>query len=346
MVTQRGFPSKHSWGWGIVTCLEQHGKALWWVHSAYALLLGIGLMWLGSRNFIFLRLAVFYIFFIWVSSLILPSILQHPRLPSRGRARFRLMVNYFQRNFYQQVLFFVLPIYFASATIRSGNILFVVILAVSAVLSTLDVVYDEYLSRKWANFAIFLAFNLFALINVLLPVSWGISNTSSLRISAGLAFLSFGTIYLRWRCMAHRSTWQVIGGSGIVLLLIIELGRPYIPPVPLRLAKAEFGTSIDAQALAVGGPIVTLPGSWNTKVYALTPIRAPLGLKERVRHEWSLDGELVFTSPFYTISGGRQQGYRLWTSYLAKDLFRGRRLSLDVKTEGGQLIGRAVLRVD
>jgi hypothetical protein len=137
MGTQRGFPSKYSWG--IVTCLEQHGKAQWWVHSAYALLLGIGLMWLGSRNFIFLRLAVFYIFFIWASSLILPSILHYPRLPSRWRERFRLMVNYFQRNFYQQVLFFVLPIYFASATIRSGNILSVVILAVSAVLSTPDV---------------------------------------------------------------------------------------------------------------------------------------------------------------------------------------------------------------
>jgi hypothetical protein len=256
------------------------------------------------------------------------------------------MVNYFQRNFYQQVLFFVLPVYFASATIRSGNILFVMILAVSAVLSTLDVVYDEYLSRKWANFAIFFAFNLFALINLLLPVSWGISNTSALRISAGLAFLSFGTIYLRWSRMAHQLTWRVFGGSGIVLLLIIELGRPYIPPAPLRLVKVEFGTSLDAHALVVADPIGSLPQSWNRKVYALTPIRAPLGLKERVRHEWSLDRELVFASPFYTINGGRQPGYRLWTSYLAKGLSRGQSLRLDVKTEGGQLIGRAILPVN
>jgi hypothetical protein len=30
--------------------LERHEKMLWWAHSGYALLLGMVVMWLGSKN--------------------------------------------------------------------------------------------------------------------------------------------------------------------------------------------------------------------------------------------------------------------------------------------------------
>src|SRR5262245_33963832 len=122
--------------------LRDHENKLWWIHSAYALLLGIAVMWLGARNHNYLRIAIFHIAFIWVSSLCLPRLISHPRVSEQWAARFRLLINYFNKNFYQQVLFFILPIYFASATLPSPNIVFVVLLGVSAVISTLDIVYD------------------------------------------------------------------------------------------------------------------------------------------------------------------------------------------------------------
>ena len=60
----------------------------------------------------------------------------------------RTSVYIFNKNFYQQVLFFVLPIYYASATLSSRNFLFVLLLVASALLSTLDIVYDRHLSVR------------------------------------------------------------------------------------------------------------------------------------------------------------------------------------------------------
>ena len=128
--------------------LHLHQEKLWWLYSLYSLLLGIGIMWLGKRNFYFLRLVVFHISFIWLSSLFLPKVLNHPRLPARWAPRLRLLVNFFNKNLYQQMLFFVLPIYHASATLGSRNLIFVFLVALSALLSTIDVVYDRHLSVK------------------------------------------------------------------------------------------------------------------------------------------------------------------------------------------------------
>jgi len=60
--------------------LNRHQDKLWWFHSSYSLLLGVGVMWLGTKNFAYLRLAVFHIAFIWLSSLALP-------LLARARAK-------------------------------------------------------------------------------------------------------------------------------------------------------------------------------------------------------------------------------------------------------------------
>jgi len=128
--------------------LQRHKGKLWWLHSIYALLFGVGIMWLGTRNYNFLRVTVFHVGFIWLSSLYLPRLLNQPWVSALWAERLRLLVNYFNKNLYQQVLFFILPIYYGSATLSSGNFMFVVLLAISALLSTLDLVYDRHLSVR------------------------------------------------------------------------------------------------------------------------------------------------------------------------------------------------------
>ena len=220
---------------------QRHKDKLWWLHSAYALLLGVGIMWLGARNYNFLRVTVFHVGFIWLSSLYLPRLLNRPWLSARWAERLRLLVNYFNKNLYQQVLFFILPIYFGSATLSSGNVLFVVLLAISALLSTLDVVYDRHLSVRRGLTALFFAFNLFALLNVMLPVLWSIGNNWATRVSALLAALGFATIL---RPFAQLQRWQrAFAGSSVVLLVaLVEFARPFIPPAPLRLVGGQFGS--------------------------------------------------------------------------------------------------------
>ncbi|MDH3445717.1 MAG: DUF5924 family protein, partial [Deltaproteobacteria bacterium] len=180
--------------YGFVRWFQRHQEKLWWAHSLYAFLLGIGIMWLGAREFTYLRVAVIHVCAIWLISLFLPKLISHPRLPPRWAPRVRLLANYFSKNLYQQVLFFVLPIYYASATLSSGNFIFVALVGLSATLSTLDVIYDRYVSMLRSLTALFFAFNLFVLINVMLPVSWSLSNTLTTRISAlaaSLVLMSF-----------------------------------------------------------------------------------------------------------------------------------------------------------
>ena len=327
----------------LVRWFRRHKEKFWWLHSLYALILGIGMMWLGARKFAYLRIAVFHISFIWLSSLFLPRLLDHPRLPARWAPRVRLLINFFNKNFYQQMLFFVLPIYYASATLGSRNIVFVLLVGLSALLSTVDVVYDRHLSVKRSWTAVFFAFNLFALINVMLPVLWSVSNTSTTRISAALALIGFLPLYSPPAVSRSRRI-----GFGVLiaflLVTLVEFGRSLIPPVPLRLAKVEFGSGFQEESLEVEPALIRLDPGGPLRLYALTAIRAPLGLKERVQHRWYQDGKLIWVSPFYNMTGGREEGFRLWTAYTLNRISAGTELRLDLETEGGQLIGRTGLK--
>ncbi len=327
----------------LVRWFRRHREKLWWLHSLYALILGIAVMWLGTQKFAYLRVTVFHISFIWLSSLFLPKVLRHPRLSARWAARVRLCINYFNKNFYQQMLFFVLPIYYASATLFSRNIVFVLLVGLSAVLSTLDIVYDRHLSVSRTLSALFFAFNLFALVNVMLPVLWSVSNTWTTRISAVIAAFAFLTLF---HPLAESKRWRLALGGLVTILLIVvvELGRAFIPPVPLSLANAAFGTSFQPDALRLESTVTELASGQPVRLYALTAIKAPLGLKEGVQHRWYRNGKLIWASPFYDVTGGREEGFRLWTVASFGPSAPGTELRLDVETEGEQLIGRAFLR--
>ena len=126
----------------------------------------------------------------------------------------------------------------------------------------------------------------------------------------------------------------------LALLGIVELCRVYVPPAPLRLMWSEFGPDFDRQSMRVANAIDQLNPADRVRLCGLTAIRAPLGLKERVRHRWYLDGQLIFTSAAFEITGGRDDGFRLWTICNLENVRPGSRLQIDAETESGQLIGR------
>ena len=326
----------------LIEWARAHTDQVWWLHSAYALLLGVGFMWLGSRNFTYLRVAVFHISFIWLTSLLLPRLLIHPLVRSRWAPRIKLIINFFNKNLYQQMLFFVLPIYYASATPGSVNFAFVILVGLSAILSTLDIVYDRHVSVKRGLTAAFFAFNFFALINVMLPILWSVSNTATTRISALLAFLGFLTLRYPSSPSSLRRA-AIVSATGFAILGAVEIGRPMIPPVPLRLASVAFGRDFDREAMQVLSPVTALSTGDSLPLYGLTAVKAPLGLREKLRHRWYQDGKLICASPFYNIVGGREEGFRLWTSCTFNAIRRDTELRLDLETEGGQFIGRARL---
>lgn len=328
----------------MLAFLERHDRLLWGLHSLWALALGIAVMWAGARNYAWLRVTIFYIAFLWVTSLFVPALVDRPGTGTKWRGRLRLVINYFSKNFYQQLLFFLLPIYYASASGWSANLLFVALLAASALISTLDIFFDQLLSVRRGLTAVFFAFNLFACINVMLPVLWSISNRVALPVSAALAVIGFATIRYRVEDLARFEVRLQVGLAGIALILLVALGRPIIPPAPLRVLTTEFGTGIDRRAFVVTGLVEALSAGWSGRVYAVTAIYAPLGLRDRVGHRWYQDGRLVYASSFYALEGGRREGFRLWTSASVTTVRPGTRVRVDVRTEAGQLVGRAEVR--
>ncbi len=325
----------------------KHKDKFIWMHSIYALFFGIGVMWLGSQDFKYIRIAIWEITFIWLSSLAIPLILSHPKIPLKWKQRIRLSINYFNRNFYQQLLFFVLPIYYMSATAGSKNIFFIVLIAISAIFSTMDIVYDRYISVRGTIMSLFFAFNLFAGINAMLPILWGVRTIHAVRISAIIAFLGFVTFCFQLTHIKTTKKWLLTMAAGLVIFMVAELGRSFIPPAPLRVDAIDFGTSMVKNQLKIYPTINSLPvAKKKQRIYILSAIKANITLKERVRHLWYLNGEKLFTSRLFHVIGRAGNGFRVWTAYSLPPLKQDSLLMVEVQTEGGQLVGRRVLKAE
>ena len=177
----------------------------------------------------------------------------------------------------------------------------------------------------------------------MLPVLWSLSNTLTTRISAALALIGFLTLYPPpSQSISRRVGFGVL--IAVLLVGLVELGRSFIPPAPLRLVSAEFGSGFQQESLQIEPAVTRLDPDASLRLYGLTAIRAPLGLKEKVQHRWYENGKLIFASPLYNMIGGREEGFRLWTAWTFDRIAPGTELRLDLETEGGQLIGRAGLK--
>lgn len=321
----------------------KHKDKFWWFHSIYALFFGIGVMWLGNRNFQFISLAILQIIFIWLSSLGVPFILQYWKLDFKWKHRIRLLFNYFNRNLYQQILFFVIPVYYRSTTLDSPNVIFILLVVVSAILSTMDIVYDRFISVKGTILSLFFAFNTFICINVMLPFLWQVKNSHAVRISAVCAFLGYSTFCLRLAPVNRSKKILMIVGAAVLIFLVSEVGRSFIPPAPMRLDQAQVGTGISKESKQLSGLLDYLPAK-KTRIYILTMIKAPYGHSEKVKHSWYLDGKRIYSSRYFNIVGQGNRGFRFWTYFTVKSTSPGSVLKVDLETEGGQLIGRVRLR--
>jgi len=320
----------------------KHKDKFWWFHSIYALFFGMGVMWLGHKNFQYIRLAVVQIIFIWLSSLGVPLILAHPKIELKWKHRIRLLINYFNRNFYQQILFFVIPIYYMSTTLDSINVIFLGLVAVSAVFSTMDIVYDRFISVKGAIMSLFFAFNLFVCINIMLPFVWHAGHLLAIRLSAVFSFLGFASFCLQLVNLKKKRKWFLVGAAAVLLLMISEFGRPFIPPAPLRMEQTRFGRGVAPKSLELVHPLEILPANGG-KIYAQSVVLAPQGFQVKVRHTWYLDGRKIYTSPLFEVTGIGGRGYRFWTYYTLKSVKENSVLMIDLETGEGQLVGRSRL---
>src|ERR1700682_3651503 len=133
--------------------LRDHGRKLWWLHSAYALAIGAGVVLFAQKGFdhaLWLALALGFAWLLLVLVFRLfasgGQLRAFEAQDTKTRVHFYVM-TYALKNLYQWMLFFLLPFYWKSTTLDAANAWFVVLLGACAVLSTLDIVFDRVLMR-------------------------------------------------------------------------------------------------------------------------------------------------------------------------------------------------------
>lgn len=332
----------------IRSVLARHGRTLWWLHSTYALALGISVVLFAQRGFANARWLAASIVGAWLIVVLLFRVFgsgatQHSFELDQPRARLRLLVmTYVLKNLYQGMLFFLLPFYWKSATWGAPNALFVVLLGACAVVSTLDVVFDEVIMRRRWLASLFHGFTLFASLNLLVPALLSDTRTlASLMTAAGVTILAFWTLHVPPRAFLRNRTFALLVlsiGAGVGLSV---LARTLVPPVPMHLASGAVGPVVLPDGRLVM-EVKTLHASAIRQLVAVTDIVVPGGTGDELRHVWRHEGHEIAPSAMSRPVKGPRRSIRL-TSMLGAEKLPAQLAgawTVDVETADGQLVGR------
>jgi hypothetical protein len=316
-----------------------------WGISIASLALGFATLFVFRRGLPHVGWIVGYLLLLWLVFAVLAE--ARAPLEERGRGLVVGAAEYTIQTLYHNLLLFVLPAYWASATLTSPNALFLAGVAAGAVLTAVDPAYRSLArDHRWIQHA-FLAFSIFAALNVALPLV-GVRPGVSLLGSAALAGLALTPAF------RHRGVigWARAQALAVVVAVaatgLVWVGRGLVPPAPLFLAAKQAAR--DVQDLVPVDPIAgSVPAAtvaeWGGALAAYTAVHAPAGLREAIEHVWWKNGRLIARVPLSPVEGGRAQGFRTWSR--KSDLgapFHGE-YAVDVRTTSGQLIGRLTFTV-
>ncbi|TBV14024.1 DUF5924 family protein [Stutzerimonas kirkiae] len=250
------------------------------------------------------------------------------------------LLRYATQMVHQESLFFVLPFFFVTTAWNSSQALFTGLLGAAALAALIDPLYYRWLApRRWIYLA-FHALTLFAVLLTALPLILHLSTTQSYQWALAIAVLfalpSFSGLFPHW---GRKRLLAIIAIATLVGLTGWEL-RSWVPPATLWMTDMQVTDSLDTRQRRPGQSIQRLDSArlQRNGLYAYTAISAPRGLKERIYHEWSLDGRPIDRIAL-EIDGGIKTGYRAWShkrNFPPKAVGQWR---VRVLTDAGQVIG-------
>ncbi len=320
---------------------------LWWLHSFYALGLGIFIIIFARKGFAHARWLAVTLATAWIVVILVFRVFGSgsDRAFEGRTAKIRFYVmTYVLKNLYQGMLFFLLPFYWRSATLDTPNQWFVVALGLCAFLSTLDVVFDQVLMRWKVAASLFYFFTLFACLNLVIPAL--LPNSRSLvtmTAAAAISALAFWMMHVPPRNLGRPLVvvglvvWTMSGVLGAYF------GRAGVPPVAMYVSYGAVGPQIlDDGRLAVEA--TTLHRSLVDELHAVTDVVIPGGKGDRLVHVWSHEGEVVDRATSVDPRAFGPTGTIRLRSQLEPDTLPEDptgQWTVDVMTQDGQLVGRA-----
>jgi len=351
----------------IRAALERHANKLWWLHSLYALSLGAFVVTFADKGFEHARFLTISLAAGWLVLIVFFRVFgtgdaqQHGN-PGEGEGEGEVEVTekaqkirkvgffvmtYLLKNLYQGMLFFLLPFYWKSATGDGPTRWFVIGLGILAVLSTLDVVFDQFLMRWKVGASLVYLFILFACINLVIPALFPDTRTLlSLMMAAAISATWFWSMHVPLRALARPGPFIAFMLSITAATSAAYFGRRAIPPVPLHLVTAAVGPSLMPDG-RLTMHVTQLHASYIQEMHALTDVVVPGGQGGKMFHVWR-HGDLEMQRGPVEPSGDPPKGtVRLRSTLRSFNLpsnLSGT-WSVDVVTADDQLVGRVRFEV-
>jgi len=310
-----------------------------WGISVFSLGMGVTTLFVFRRGLPHVGWIVGYLLLL----ILLVAVIAELRQPleARGSGRILSTADYVIQSLYHGLLLFVLPAYWASATLDSPNAVFLAGIAAGALLTAVDPWYAAIVRpRRWLNQAL-LAFSIFAALNVALPLL-GIRPILALEGAAALTAVAMMPVFRERGAESWLHAYAMSAVLAAAAMAAVWFGRAAVPPAPLFVASATAARSVTmlepVDPIESPIPAGTVAGWGGLAAY--TAVYAPAGLQQHIEHVWWKDGRVIGRVPLSPVLGGRKEGFRTYSRKSdLKPPYQGR-YHVDVVTASGQLVGR------
>ena len=188
---------------------------------------------------------------------------------------------------FRNVLFFLVPIWFASSTLGSINMLAPILLAALALYACFPNRFRQRMLEHPRVRTLYCSSVLFVALVPATAVETSASPRLSAALAAGAAWLASSLATSRTPLTTRIGRIE-LGAGAVVVALICALAAPLLPPVPVACSASATGTGIRNREIE--GATDIFPAG-TSRVYAWFAVQVPRRYRQGVRFEWYRDGE-------------------------------------------------------
>ena len=234
---------------------------------------------------------------------------------------------------FRNVLFFLVPVWFASSTLGAFNMIAPILLAAVALYACFPNRFRQRMLEHPRIRTIYCSSVLFVALVPTAAVKTSASPRLSAALAAAAAWLASSLATSRTPLTTRIGRIE-LGAGALVAAGICALAAPLLPPVPVACTASATGTGIINKEIEGGAE--RFPAG-TKRVYAWFQVQVPRHYRQGIRFAWYRDGERAGNVAAREIIGGREQGYRTssFTSSPKPGSWR-----VDLLTDASQLIAR------
>lgn len=276
-------------------------QKLWWFHSFFALFFGVVVMAFARKGLAHADKVLVALALSWALIFVAFRFIVGPanRKPEEHFAKtgVRVVTNYVIKQMYQQMFFFLVPLYASSAiwSLRSPNWWIVPLLLVCAVISTMDLVFDNFIMEKRNIAAGMYGLCMFAVLNVLLPLTFRMPHFRALMIAAAITPAAVALLSYPVATVVRGPGLGLVALSTTALLAACYVGRAFVPPAPMAMAAGGLGHGAPGVYECVPGPLRTVKREQFDTLRCVSEITEPGGINDDIVHVWSHEGKTLLT---------------------------------------------------